>query len=87
MNEVIVHKRAVKYLRRLPANRKEQIKLELAKLGEEPELDGTSEMKGHWQPYRKLRIGSYRVLYYYEESKGTIYVDYIGSRGDIYKQK
>ena len=40
-------------------------------------------MQGEWEGYKRFRIGDLRVIFLMIED--TIYVDYIGARGDIYK--
>lgn len=44
-------------------------------------MQGTSKGK-----YR-LRVGGYRVIYWYTQNNniGVLYIDEIGNRGDIYK--
>jgi len=42
-------------------------------------------MSGQWQGYRRIRIGNLRVIYAYEVKEDIIYVDYLGPRGEIYK--
>ena len=42
-------------------------------------------MVGEWEGYMRFRVGKYRVIFWMEEGENTIYVDYIGARGDIYK--
>jgi len=43
-------------------------------------------MIGEWRGYYRLRIGSFRVIFWLDRKARTIYVDYIGPRGDIYKR-
>ena len=85
MTRVIVHKRAAKYLRKLPAPDKERIKETLKQLEEKTDLPGIKAMAGDWTGYYRLRIGNFRVIFWIEETDDIIYVDHIGSRGDIYK--
>jgi hypothetical protein len=42
-------------------------------------------MAGTFKGYYRLRIGSYRVLFVVDQTAQTIYVDHIGSRGDVYR--
>jgi len=44
-------------------------------------------MAGEWRGYYRLRIGDIRVIFWPDLKTKTIYVDYIGPRGDIYKTK
>ncbi len=43
-------------------------------------------MAGEWTGYRRVRVGSWRVIYWFDELKDTVYVDHIGPRGDVYKK-
>ncbi len=43
-------------------------------------------MAGEWQGYYRLRVQNQRVIYWLDRENLIIYVDYVGPRGDIYKQ-
>ena len=85
--KVIVHKRAVKYLKKLSNKKKELIKRSLKELekGDFKRLD-VKKMYGEWKGYRRFRINNIRIIFWFEEREKVIYVDYIGARGDIYKK-
>jgi len=85
--KVIVHKKAVKYLRKLSDKKKELIKGSLKELekGNFERLN-VKKMYGEWKGYRRFRIGNIRIIFWFEEREKVIYVDYIGARGDIYKK-
>lgn len=90
MREINYHKRAVKYLRRMPADRKEQIKEALAQIAELEDPLGDPNVKpmsGAWESCHRLRIGSYRAIYRLVDREGiqTLEVLQVGPRGDIYK--
>lgn len=90
MREISYHKRAVKYLRRMPVDRKEQIKAALAQIAalEDPLIDpNVIQMSGEWESCQRLRIGSYRAIYRLVDRDGlpTLEVLQVGPRGDIYK--
>jgi len=42
-------------------------------------------MAGEWSGYHRLRIGKYRIIYWFDEKEDIVYVDHIGPRGDVYK--
>lgn len=87
MSELVLHRRVQRYARRLPGDLKEKIKASLAKLAEDPDnYPGAIMMAGQWQGYRRIRIGNLRVIYSYQLQEDTIYVDYLGPRGEIYKR-
>lgn len=85
--KVVVHKRVVKYLNRLPRKEKEIIKSSLESLreGKFKELK-VKKMYGKWEGYCRFKVGNKRVIFWLDEVEGIIYVDYIGIRGDIYKK-
>jgi mRNA interferase RelE/StbE len=85
--EVIVHQRAIRYLRKLPEFQKHRIKQSLKELedGITDNLDVKS-MVGEWKGYHRMRIGDTRVIFWMDHKLKTIYVDHIGSRGDVYKK-
>lgn len=85
MFKVVVHRRAVAYLKRLPANQKEHLKKALQELAQDPLKPGVKPMVGQWKGYYRLCIGNFRVIFWLGQEEKTIYVDYIGSRGDVYK--
>lgn len=86
MAEVIVHKRVARYLKRLPAPEKARLKRALEEIGREP-VQGSQvrRMVGEWEGYYRVRVGSYRIIYWYEPTEERVYADYIGQRGDVYK--
>ncbi len=86
MYKVIVHKRAAKYLKKLQKPQKETIKNALKELGKEPSKRAdTKHMVGEWKGYHRIRIANYRIVFWISHEEKVIYVDHIGSRGDIYK--
>jgi len=84
---VIVHKRAVRYLQRLSAIQKERIKQSLKMLedGINTRTD-IKQMVGDWKGYYRMRVGDIRIIFWIDQELKTIYIDHIGSRGDIYKK-
>jgi len=87
MFRLVVHRRAARYLKRLPANRQAEIKSKLKELRERPTaLEGIKAMRGEWKGYRRLRVGELRLIFWFDEDSRTIFVDHIGPRGDVYKK-
>ncbi len=84
---VVIHKRAYKYLLKQPKNIKKSIinSLKLLSNGEIKSLS-VKDMFGEWYGYKRFRVGKIRVIFSISEDEKTIYVDYIGARGDIYKK-
>jgi len=86
MYKVIVHKRAVKYLKKVTESQKKKIKDTLLKLSTDPnKYSGVKSMAGEWAGYMRIRIGNVRIIFWVDRDRKIIYVDHIGSRGDIYK--
>ena len=87
MVQIVVHKNAIKYLQKLSSDQKEKIKTALQKLAVAPDkYPGVISMVGKWAGYKRIRIGNFRVIYYFDPSEKKIYVDLVGPRGDIYKK-
>ena len=79
--EVVLEKRAAKFLQKQPQNQRIRI---LAAIKDLPYSGDIKAMKGFSELFR-LRVGSYRILYTIEKEVLVIRVIDIGNRGDIYK--
>ncbi len=83
MFKVVVHRRAARYLRKLPTSQKERIKKALRELETEPlQRPDIKHMLGEWKGYHRIRIGDIRLIFWINQAEGTIYID---PRGDVYK--
>ena len=49
------------------------------------EHSNVKHMMGEWSGYHRLRVGSLRIIFWFDESEDIVYVDHIGPRGDVYK--
>ena len=86
MFKIIVHKRALKYLNKLPSFRKTKIKELLTGLINNPiQREDVKPMLGEWKGYYRIKIGNIRLIFWVDQDKKIIYVDHIGPRGDVYK--
>ncbi len=86
MSKVVVHHTAAKYLQKLPKDRKDRVKKTLNELSDNPlGHSNVKSMLGDWIGYHRLRVGSLRIIFWYDESEDVVYVDHIGPRGDVYK--
>jgi mRNA interferase RelE/StbE len=86
MSKVVIHRHAAKYLKHLPKDTKQRIKNILIQLEQAPlNHPGAKHMAGEWAGYHRIRSGKLRIIYWLDEKEDTVYVDHIGSRGDIYK--
>ncbi len=87
MSEVVIHRRALRYLQRLSRPERERVQASLARLAEDlAAYPGVVDMAREWAGYQRIRIGDLRVIFWYNDGDDTIYVDHVGPRGDIYKQ-
>ena len=86
MSQVIVRKKAAKYLQKYPKPEKERIKGLLKQLENDPlQFKGIKPMVGEWNGYYRIRYGNLRIILWYDENEDIVYIDHIGPRGDIYK--
>lgn len=86
MNRVIVHKRAAKYLKKLPYAMQNRIKETLRELAADPtSYSGVVQMSGNWAGYYRIRVGDVRIIYWPDAKNSVIYVDHIGPSGSVYK--
>ena len=79
--QVVVEKRAAKFIRKQQPAQQKRILEALAQL---PFVGDIKPMAGTSGFYR-LRVGDYRILYTIEEELITVRVTDAGNRGDIYK--
>jgi mRNA interferase RelE/StbE len=85
--KVIVHKRAARYLKRLPEFQRQRIKQSFRELEEGiSDKADVKPMVGEWKGYYRMRIGDARVIFWIDHKLKTIYIDHVGSRGDVYKK-
>lgn len=86
MSNVVIYQRAAKYVRKLPNPQKSRVKKLLGQLQNDPlNHPQASQMAGDWAGYYRIRLGNLRIIFLYETETDTVYVNYIGARGDIYK--
>ncbi len=84
--EIVLHRRALRYLKRLSRPERERVKESLERLAMGPtSYPGVVQMAGEWAGYQRIRIGDLRVIFWYVEGEEMVYVDHIGPRGDVYK--
>lgn len=88
MRRIILHRRATRYLRRMPRDRQVQMVAaleEVAALDEISSHSGVRKLSGLEGWYR-LRVGLYRAILQPRENGEVevLFVDYIGPRGDAY---
>ena len=86
MTNVIVHRHAANYLKRLPKETKDRIKNILKQLENSPlKYSGIKQMFGEWAGYHRIRAGKLRIIFWFDTKEDIVSVDHIGPRGDVYK--
>ena len=86
MAEIVVHRRARKYLERMDARIKAQLLAKLESLALDPEnAPGVKPMEGDYAGCHRMRHGDLRVIYQWDRLEDIIVIFTIGPRGDIYK--
>lgn len=80
--QIILLKRAKKFIDHLPMNEKRRIVAAIERL---PEGTDIKAMKGHSDLFR-LRVGDYRILYTVDNGQLVVYVIDAGNRGEIYRR-
>ena len=90
MRAIVFHRRAARYLGRMPRDRASQVRdalREVAALDDVLTHPGIKAMRGAMSGWLRLRVGSYRAILQVTviEIDEVLYVDAIGPRGDIYK--
>lgn len=82
MYQIIILKRAKKFIDRLPMNDKRRIVDAIERL---PDGTDIKPMKGSPDLYR-LRVGDYRIIYTVDNGQLIVYVIDAGNRGQIYNR-
>lgn len=82
MYQIIIKKKAKKFIDKLPINERKRIARAIEQL---PNGEDIKKLKGYDELLR-LRIGEYRIIYSVDNGKLIVYVVDAGSRGDIYKR-
>ena len=89
MRAIVFHRRAARYLSRMPRDRAAQVRdalREVAELDAITDHPNIKSMSGGMDGWLRLRVGSYRAILQVTviEIDEVLYVDAIGPRGDIY---
>jgi mRNA interferase RelE/StbE len=75
---------AAKALKKIPRSDRKKIRDRIDSLAEELPDPVTTKMKGE-NPFHKVRVGDYRIVYEIQESLLVILVLKIGHRKDVYR--
>lgn len=82
MYQIIIKKKAKKFIDKLPANERKWVVSAIEQL---PNGEDIKKMQGHDELLR-LRVGDYRIIYSVDNGELIVYVVDAGNRGDIYKR-
>jgi len=76
---------ATKGLKKIPKSDRRRIRDRIDSLAEDLPDPATTKMKGD-NPFHKIRVGDYRIVYEIQESLLVILVLKIGHRKDVYRR-
>ncbi len=82
MYQLIIKRKAKKFIDKLPKNEKNRVVSAIENL---PDGEDIKQLKGH-KDLLRLRVGDYRIIYTVDNGKLIIYIIDAGNRGDIYKR-
>lgn len=82
MYQIIIKKKAKKFIDKLPLKEKKRLVSAIENL---PNGEDIKRLKGYTDLLR-LRVGEYRIIYTVDNGKLTVYVIDAGNRGEIYKR-
>ncbi len=82
MYQIIIKKKAKKFIDRLPINEKKRVVSVIERL---PNGEDIKKLRGH-ENLLRLRVGNYRIVYTMDNGKLIVYVIDIDNRGEIYKR-
>ena len=79
-----IKRSAAKALKKIPKANRKRIVDKIDSLAESPPNPDTTKMKGN-NPFHKVSVGDYRIVYEIQEDVLVILVVNIGHRKDIYR--
>ena len=82
MYQIIIKKKAKKFIDKLPANERKRVVSAIEQL---PNGEDIKKLKGY-DDLLRLRVGDYRIIYTVDNGKLVIFVIDIDNRGDVYKR-
>lgn len=82
MYQIIMKKKAKKFIDKLPINEKKRV---VSAIGQLPNGEDIKKLKGY-ENLLRLRVGNYRIIYTIDNGKLIVYVIDADNRGEIYKR-
>lgn len=82
MYQVVIKKKAKKFIDKLPKDEKIRVVSAISLL---PNGEDVKKLKGHDNLLR-LRVGAYRIIYTVDNGKCIVFVIDAGNRGEIYNR-
>ena len=82
MYQIIIKKKAKKFIDGLPMNERKRIVSAIERL---PDGEDIKKLKGH-DNFLRLRVGNYRIIYTADNGELIVYVIDAGNRGQIYSR-
>ncbi len=79
-----VKKSAAKALKKIPKPDQKRISARIDNLAEDLPNPDTTKMKGN-NPFHKIRVGNYRIIYEIQDDVLLILIIKIGHRKDVYR--
>jgi len=83
---LVFRRAAEKALARIQADRRRQILSRLKEIVADPVRHSADVKPLSGSTALRLRVGSYRVLFSVDDAEGTVTVELIRTRGDVYKR-
>jgi mRNA interferase RelE/StbE len=82
---VVIHPQAKKKLKSLSRPDRVRIAEKIHQLGENPDNPALDTKRLEGEPYYRLRVGGWRVIYDRDDTVKVIAIEKIKPRGDAYK--
>jgi mRNA interferase RelE/StbE len=83
---IVLKKSAAKSLKKIPKADQKRIADKIDSLAEGPPNPDTTKMKGN-NPFHRVRVGDYRIIYEIQNEVLIILIVKIGHRRDIYRNR
>ena len=84
--EIVFTRAAERSLNRRPVDRRRQVLSRIEAVAAEPIIRSRSVRPLAGSNLLRLRVGDYRVLFSLNEAEGTMTIELLRTRGDVYKR-